>query len=133
MVLRAARPVVAAVGVLAATSVLRLRDPHVAGSWGLCPLRALTGLDCPFCGGLRAANDLSDLRVGDAFHSNALFVTLVPVLVAAWAWWAWRSWRGGPVRGPSGAPARVLWWSAAAVALAFTVFRNTPWGSAYWA
>lgn len=133
MVLRATRPVGAAVGVLAATLALRLRDPHVTGSWGFCPLRALTGLDCPFCGGLRAVNDLSHLRLSDAVHSNALLVGLLPVLVAGWAWWAWRSWRGRPVRAPSGPRARLLWWSAAAVALAFTVFRNTAWGSAYWA
>lgn len=127
------RPLATAALVLAGTVALRLRDPHAPGSWGFCPLRTLTGLDCPACGGLRAVNDLTHLRVADAFHSNALFVVLVPVLVAGWAWWAWRSWQGRPVRGPSGARARVLWWSAAAVALAFTVFRNTPWGRAYWA
>ena len=133
MVPRATRPVGAAVGVLAATLALRLRDPHVTGSWGFCPLRALTGLDCPFCGGLRAVNDLSRLRLSDAVHSNALLVGLVPVLIAGWAWWAWRSSRGRPVRAPSGPRGRLLWWSAVAVALAFTVFRNTVWGSAYWA
>lgn len=133
MLLRATRPRGAAVGVLAAALALRLRDPHVTGSWGFCPLRALTGLDCPFCGGLRAVNDLTHLRVDDAFHSNAMLVVVLPVLVAAWAWWGWQAARGRSVRGPSGTRARVLWWSAGAVALAFTVFRNTTWGASYWA
>jgi hypothetical protein len=119
--------------VLAATLALRWRDPHVTGSWGFCPLRALTGLDCPFCGGLRAVNDLSHLRLSDAVHSNALLVAVLPLLVAGWAWWAWRSSHGRPVRAPAGSRARMLWAAAAAVVLAFTVFRNTPWGTAYWA
>jgi len=119
--------------VLLATAALRLRDPHVAGSWGLCPLRALTGLDCPLCGGLRAVNDLTHLRVGDAFHSNALLVVLLPVAVAAWAGWLGRARRPGAERRPSSRRTTALWWSAAGLALAFTVFRNTPWGAAYWA
>ena len=129
----AARPLGTAAVVGLATLALRLHDPHAAGSWGLCPLRALTGLDCPACGGLRAVNDLTHLRVADAFHSNALFVVLGPLLVTAWAWWLWQRTRGRTVRGPRGAHARTLWWSLAAVALAFTVFRNTPWGHRFWA
>jgi len=127
------RPLATAAVVGLATLALRLHDPHVTGSWGLCPLRALTGLDCPACGGLRAVNDLTHLRIVEAFHSNALLVALVPVLVAAWAWWAWQGAHGRSVRGPSGARARALWWSLAGVAVAFTVFRNTPWGRSLWA
>ncbi|HET8602737.1 MAG TPA: DUF2752 domain-containing protein [Marmoricola sp.] len=112
---------------------LRLRDPHVGGSWGLCPLRLLTGLDCPACGGLRAVNDLTRLRLDAAFHSNALFVVAVPLLLAAWGWWLAQSRRGRPVAHLSRRRSRLLWWSVAAVTLAFTVFRNTPWGRAYWA
>ena len=43
----------------AATIALRLRDPHDSGSWGYCPWKLLTGLDCPGCGALRAVNDLT--------------------------------------------------------------------------
>lgn len=130
-------PLVTAAGVLAVTLALRLRDPHVSGSWGFCPLRALTGLDCPACGGLRAVNDLTHLRLDAAFHSNALFVLSVPVLVAAWAWWVVRTGRGHPPRGAGGRERRtrerVAWAALGATVLAFTVFRNTPWGHAYWA
>ncbi|HET8559228.1 MAG TPA: DUF2752 domain-containing protein [Marmoricola sp.] len=124
-------PLGVAAGVLATTVALRLHDPHVPGSWGLCPLRTLTGLDCPACGSLRAVNDLTHLRLDAAFHSNALLVAAVPLLVLAWAWWLLRRCRGRPATPPPGA-AR-WWWAFAAVAVAFTVFRNTPWGGAYWA
>lgn len=126
-------PVLLAAGVLLAALLLRLRDPHVGGSWGLCPLRALTGLDCPACGGLRAVNDLTHLRVDAAFHSNAAFMVAVPLLVGGWAWWLSCRWRGRPGPGLTGARARPFWWAAAALLLVFTVVRNTPWGRAYWA
>lgn len=126
------RPLGAAAGVLAATVALYLRDPHVTGSWGFCPLRLLTGLDCPACGGLRAVNDLTRLRLDAAFHSNALLVAAVPLLVAAWAWWLLASWRGKPVAVPA-FRTRSVWWGLATLTLAFTVFRNTPWGRDWWA
>lgn len=128
-----ARPLTTAAGVLVATGALRLRDPHVDGSWGFCPLRWLTGLDCPACGGLRAVNDLTRLRLDAAFHSNALFVLAVPLLLAGWGWWLARSRQGRPLPRLSPRSSRLVWWSAAVLVLAFTVFRNTPWGSAYWA
>lgn len=61
---------VAAVAVTAA-AVLHFRDPHSAGSYGVCPMYALTGLWCPACGGLRAVNDLTNLDIGAAVSSNA--------------------------------------------------------------
>jgi hypothetical protein len=114
-----------------ATSALLLRDPHRHGSWGLCPFKALTGWDCPFCGGLRSVNDLGHGRVLDAAHSNLFFVASIPVLAALWALWLRRAWTG-PDR--SRAPARLarpLLVAAAVLLLAFTVYRNTPWGSAW--
>lgn len=120
---------------LGAAVLVRLRDPHRAGSYGWCPFHALTGLWCPGCGGLRAVNDLTHLEVGAALGSNAVVVGLVLGAVVAYALWARRRWRGR-----AGGPAR---WTAvlarqsprlAVVALAliglFTVLRNTPWGAA---
>lgn len=114
-----------------ATLALQLRDPHRHASWGLCPFKAITGWDCPLCGGLRAVNDLGDGRVLDAAHSNLLFVASVPILVALWALWTRSRWTGAPgVRVPAGV-VRPLLVVAAVLALAFTVYRNTPWGSAW--
>ena len=121
-------PLAAAAAVGGLTLALHIRDPHAQGSWGLCPFRALTGLDCPGCGGLRAVNDLGNLDVVSAASSNLLFVLAVPFLVALWVAWARRAWRDG---GPVGPPTRhrVLIGQVAVVLLVvFTVVRNLPFG-----
>ena len=132
---RARGPLFAAGGVAAATLALWLRDPHQHASWGLCPFKLLTGWDCPACGGLRAVNDLTHAQLLAAWHSNALFVSALPVLVSAWAWWLLRSVRG-PRPGASRRQPRARVRTTLAVAgfgviLAFTVWRNTPWGTGF--
>ena len=106
-----------------------VRDPHETGSWGLCPVLALTGLQCPGCGGLRALNDLAHLRVADALSSNA--VSVLAMVVAALAWAVWLRAR---VRGlPSGLERWVTPATASfllGAMLVFSVARNTAWGSA---
>lgn len=129
---QARTPVLVAAGVGVATLALRLRDPHQDGSWGLCPFKAVTGWDCPGCGGLRAVNDLTHFRFADAWYSNALFIAAVPALVGLWVLWTVRAWSGS---GRSLPPEVVRYGGIAfaLVALAFTVWRNTPSGSAYFA
>lgn len=121
-------PLGAAAAVGAAGLALLLRDPHRHGSWGLCPFKALTGWDCPACGGLRAVNDLGHGQWDAAVHSNLLLVASIPVVVALWALWLRTGWTGGKVRLPS---ARPLLIGYAVLAVVFTVLRNTPWGAAY--
>jgi hypothetical protein len=126
------RPLVVGGLVLAATVALRLHDPHQSGAWGYCPFKLLTGLDCPGCGGLRAVNDLTHGQISAAAGSNLVFVASIPLLVGLWAWWLWRGWTGSSRR----IPRRVLRPLAAAylvLLLAFTVIRNTPWGSSLYA
>jgi hypothetical protein len=85
-------PVMTIGGLGLATLALHVRDPHVQGSWGICPSYALFGIYCPGCGGLRAVNDMSNLDLGAAASSNLLFVAFLPLiawvlgrtLVAAW-------------------------------------------------
>ena len=124
---RLAPPVIGA-GLAAGTIVaLHFHDPHVKGSWGLCPLYALTGIYCPGCGGLRAMNNLTNGDLLASVHSNVL---LLPLLVfAAFTLWRWLSlrWRtDGPLR----LPLTPWWgWVTVAVMAAFWVLRNTPWGT----
>ena len=129
---RVRKPLFVAAGIGLATIALRLRDPHQHASWGLCPSKVLTGWDCPGCGGLRAVNDLTYGRIDDAWHSNALFLSLAPLAIALWVVWFARSWSGGDRPAP---PRLVRWgWTVlAVVALVFTIWRNTPAGSAYYA
>lgn len=110
------------VGLLAAagTAGLALVDAD-STSIPLCPLKALTGLDCPLCGGLRAVSALTRLRVGEAFDHNALFTASVPLLVAAWTWWL-----VADRRGVGWSPPR---WATTAVFVVMAVFavtRNLP-------
>jgi hypothetical protein len=128
---RIGRPLGAAGAVAAATLALRLRDPHVHGSWGFCPFKAMTGWDCPLCGGLRSVNDLGHGDVGAAAHSNLLFVgLLLPVALVLWAAAVRRGWTG---RGEPLSPRAInrLTLVLAGVVVVFTVYRNTPWGSAW--
>jgi hypothetical protein len=128
---RTAGPLAAAASVGAAALALRLRDPHQQGSWGLCPFKAITGWNCPLCGGLRAVNDLGHGQLAEAAHSNLLFVgLLLPLAVGGWALWAQHTWTGSS-RPPSAATVRTLTVVLGVLAVAFTVYRNTPWGSAW--
>ena len=64
----------------AVATLLYVYDPAAAGFFPSCPLRALTGLLCPFCGGLRAAHELLHGRVLEAAALN-------PFLFAAGLAW----------------------------------------------
>ncbi len=113
------------VGALAVvgTAGLAVVDPtstHVP----LCPLRALTGLDCPLCGSLRAVHSLTRADVVQALDHNLLFTASVPLLTLLWVWWLVRATgpdaRPGLPLPPRAGPA-VL-----AIGLAFAVARNLP-------
>ncbi|HEY0536681.1 MAG TPA: DUF2752 domain-containing protein [Actinoplanes sp.] len=59
--------------------------PALAGSTGAglpCPLRALTGVPCPFCGLTTAAIALVRGRAGAAFGANPLIFGLAVLAVA---------------------------------------------------
>lgn len=120
-------PALVAGGLGLATLALHLRDPHSDGSWGLCPTAAL-GFSCPGCGGLRAVNDLSNLRIVDAASSNLVFVLSLPLIAYAFARWSHGRWTGRGWR----ASDRSLMYGGIALGLAvvvFTILRNTSTGS----
>lgn len=102
----------------AATAVVAAADPtshHVP----LCPVKAATGLDCPFCGSLRAVWFLTRGRIGDALSMNALVTVAIPVVIVGWAWWLGRTLTGRP------APTAPPWFGGLAVVVlvAFGVAR----------
>lgn len=124
--IRLAAPVGLAAGVLAATAALHFRDPHVQGSWGICPLNAISGLDCPGCGGLRAVHDLTDLDLVAAASSNLLLVLLVPVAAVLWLRWVRLAWAGERRPLQVSTPVVVVLLGLFAV---FAVVRNLPAGA----
>ncbi len=97
----------------------------------LCPFRAVTGLDCPFCGSLRAVHSLAHVDVVGAASHNLLFTLAAPL-----AWWlGWVAW-GWPRRSatrcewppplprpPATRRRAVAFWTVVA---AFGVARNLP-------
>lgn len=112
----------AAAATVAGTALVALRDPHVPGSYGYCPLYLLTGLYCPACGALRATHDLAHLDLAGAWAANPLWVLVAPLVVVGWAVVVVRRLRGAAPR-----PLPV-WagWAALAVVAAFGVLRNVP-------
>ena len=121
-------PALLAGGVLAASLLLHLRDPHQGGSYAYCPWLMLTGTYCPGCGGLRAVNDLTNGDLAAAASSNLLFVVSLPVLVLWWASTVRDRWQGR-VRQVAARRHAMLAVAFLAVALGFAVVRNLPVGA----
>jgi hypothetical protein len=111
-----------------AVAALVVHDPHVTGSWGVCPFLALTGFYCPACGGLRAVNDLAHGRLAAALDSNVLVIGIVAYAVVVWG-----AWTLARIRGAQFASSRwlapALMYGLVAVAVVFGVLRNLPLGS----
>ncbi|WP_029253328.1 DUF2752 domain-containing protein [Paraoerskovia marina] len=116
-------PLVVAALVGAATLLVALRDPHVPGSYGVCPSLMIFGLACPGCGGLRATHDLAHLDLVGAWASNPLVVVLLPAVVGLWSLWLAARW--SPRRTMPTVP-RVVWITVGAIAVIFGVVRNIP-------
>ena len=105
--------------------MLYLYDPAEHGFYPRCFFRAVTGWDCPGCGGLRATHQLLRGHVGEAFALNPLLVITVPLLIYAGtrsqAELLLRRRLPMPLKSP-------VWiWLAAIAVLAFGVLRNLPW------
>lgn len=115
-------PTVTGAVVAGATVLLAVHSPYQDGSYGWCPVVAVTGAWCPACGGLRAVHDLTQGDVGAAWGMNAPVVALLPVVALAWVVWLVAAVRRRPV--PLPAPSWLAW-SLLAGAAVFTVLRNT--------
>ncbi len=90
----------------------------------VCPFKAVTGYDCPGCGGTRAAHQLFTGHLGAALSFNVLAVLTMPFIL--WGLFASiTAMLGGPRwRSISLSP---VWTRVALVVLvAFWVLRNLP-------
>jgi hypothetical protein len=88
----------------------------------LCPFHAITGWWCPFCGGLRAVDQLGHGHVAAACHDNALLVALLPLVAIYWIDWIFRASQGHDRR-PIGRNACLV---SVTLLVTFTVLRNLP-------
>jgi hypothetical protein len=114
---------VAAIGA-AACAYVALVDPNSSSAYPQCPLRALTGYDCPGCGLTRAAYALMHGNVERALDHNVLAVVVFPLAILAFVRWTvmrlgydvprlprWRPWMS---------------WAVGVVVFGFLVVRNLP-------
>ena len=84
-------------------------DPHDPSShFPGCPIRSLTGLLCPGCGGLRATWDLMHGNLAHAWHDNAAIFLILPILAIAVAVWMLRRLQGAPAPRLKPVPAVVI-------------------------
>ncbi|SII99165.1 Protein of uncharacterised function (DUF2752) [Mycobacteroides abscessus subsp. bolletii] len=95
VVSRLAAPAVVAGVVAAGCAAVWFGDPTTPGGvLPVCPLKALTGLDCPGCGGLRMAYSLMHGDVLGALRYNAVGLVAVGFLAVCFVAWTASRWRG---------------------------------------
>ena len=114
---------VIAATVLGSGAVLFFFNPGTHGFYPVCLFHELTGLNCPGCGGTRAAYQLLHGHFLLALRDNALFVVTLAALMVRGAWFAARKLRGQPAT--LAVPPRALW-TFLTVAVVFSVLRNLP-------
>ncbi len=103
---------------------LYLVDPNnPANAYPKCPMKALTGLDCPGCGGLRATHSMVHGDIAGALHHNALAFVIVPVLAYVVIRWVFGLW-GKDL--PSISLPRWAAWAVPIGMLVFSIVRNIP-------
>lgn len=101
-----------------ALAYVGLADPHNPDFVFLaCPFKALTGWNCPACGGLRMTHDLLHGDLAAAVVDNIFLLVGLPALLA-WVVVRWRTQR--PI---FTIPAIAV---IAVLTIAWTVVRNTP-------
>jgi len=88
----------------------------------LCWSRSLFGVDCPFCGGLRATNSLLRGDLLAALDHNVVLAVAMPITVLWWVWWTVRQWRG--IEEPMPRAPGWLTWTAGGLLVAFGILRN---------
>jgi hypothetical protein len=109
-------------GASASIAAVLLVNPN-RGLVPTCPLKFVTGLDCPLCGGTRAAHALftGDVSAAIDFNVLATFVIL-PLMAVLLVRAVVRLWCGKPVTVP------VPNWAAVTALVLFGVIRNLPFG-----
>jgi hypothetical protein len=109
------------VGGLAFAVAIHVWDP-ISTAGPTCPFLAITGRYCPGCGTLRCLHSLAHGHLGAAIDHNALTVSLLPLILAAWVSVGVAALLGRPAR-----EWRLPSWAGRALAcaiVAFWVLRN---------
>ncbi len=111
---------------MAGCATLWFADPTTPGGiLPVCPTKALLGIDCPGCGGMRMVYSLLHGDLGAAVHYNALSIVAVAMMV-----WAYGAWVLGKIRErPARSWQHISWLPKVVlpVVLVWFVIRNLPW------
>jgi Protein of unknown function (DUF2752) len=114
---------VLAATVLGSGAVLFFFNPGTHGFYPVCLFHKLTGLNCPGCGGTRAAYQLLHGHLLNALRDNALFILTLAGLMGRGLWFMARRARHQPAT--LAVPPKALW-ALLVIAIAFGVLRNLP-------
>jgi hypothetical protein len=109
--------------VLGSGAVLFFFNPATHGFYPACLFHKLTGLNCPGCGGTRAAYQLLHGHLLNALRDNALFILTLAALTLRGVWFATRKIRHQ--HATLAVPPKALW-ALLVIAMAFGVLRNLP-------
>ncbi|MGU3501928.1 DUF2752 domain-containing protein [Mycobacterium sp. C31M] len=107
----------AGIGVAGALAYIGLGDPHRPGFFPTCPFRALTGWECPACGGLRMTHDVLHGDLAAAVTDNLFLLIAIPALLG---WLAMRRRQGRTLMPPAATVTVIV------ALLVWTVVRNLP-------
>ena len=119
------RRAIAAATLLAAATgatILTRFPPTQYTFYPRCPVHAYLGILCPGCGATRALAALLHGQMAEAWHWNALFVTLLPFLLAFGTVCLYRAIRSKEFRWPAIPNAAVG--LAVGLCVLFTIGRN---------
>jgi len=126
---RLAAALAATVAVAVSALVLFRFNPSDSPFYPVCQFHALTGLNCPGCGSLRALHELLHGNLAAAFRLNGLLALSLPSVC----------WLGGRCalrllkNQPAAIAIRPAWmWGALVVMLLFGVMRNLPFDCLAW-
>ncbi|MFZ1072607.1 MAG: DUF2752 domain-containing protein [Verrucomicrobiia bacterium] len=114
---------VLAAAMLGSGAVLYFFNPSTHGFYPVCLFHELTGLNCPGCGGTRAAYQLLHGHLLNALRDNALFILTLAALVGHGLWFMARKVLHQPAT--LAVPPKVLW-AYLILAIGFGVLRNLP-------
>ncbi|HEY7402496.1 MAG TPA: DUF2752 domain-containing protein [Candidatus Angelobacter sp.] len=112
----------AAAGLLLSGAFLYSFAPAEHTFYPRCIFHALTGLQCPGCGGTRALYHLLHLNLGQAMHYNALVTMLAPFLLGYFVFWYCAVLRTG--QGPRLSFSRPVMVAMYVTVILFAVVRN---------
>lgn len=113
-------------GTVGLGAYLYLVDPNnPSNAYPKCPLKLLTGIDCPGCGGLRATHSLLHGDILGALDHNLLAFIILPVMLYALLRYVMAQF-DRPL--PPIPTRRFMAWAVPVFVLVFTVVRNIPVG-----